>query len=176
MRTNWLWMGALLLAACGGGAETTEGGAEPVEETAGAEETTPEETPAAEEAPEWPAWAEMDQETRGAYMEQVVVPRMNELFAEAGADNERLPTSVECATCHGENAREVGFAMPNDLYPLNPEEIPAMFESDDPELAATAQFMAGPVEHTMAELLGMEPYDPETGEGFGCTGCHAVAE
>ena len=171
MRTNVVWLGALLLLACGGGAgegETTE----PTETagTAGSEEAV-----APEGEREWPAWADMDDEMRGQYMAEVVVPRMNEMFAEASQTTDELPSSVQCTTCHGENAREVGFHMPNTLHPLNPAEIPAMFESEDPETQAVAQFMVE-VEHSMADMLGESPYDPETGEGFGCMGCHATAE
>ena len=176
MRTKIVTLGALLLLACGGGASE---GAEPTEtaDTAGSEAAAaPTDRAPADGEPAWPAWADMDAETRGQYMAEVVVPRMNELFAEAAADGADVPSSVQCATCHGEDAQEVGFQMPNTLHPLNPAEIPAMFESEDPGVQAVAQFMAGPVEHTMAELIGQAPYDPETGEGFGCMGCHATAE
>ena len=33
-------------------------------------------------------------------------------------------------------------------------------------------FMAKQVEPTMASLLGEQPFDSETQEGFGCFGCH----
>lgn len=149
----------LLLAACGGGAETTE-------ETAATEETTGGEASAT-------AWADMNPEQRGEYMASVVLPRMRAVFDEY--DSERF-SDFGCATCHGENAREVGFEMPNGLHPLNQAEIPAMFASDDAEQVRFAQFMAGPVMQTMAELLGEQPYDPETHQGFGCMNCHAAAE
>lgn len=35
-------------------------------------------------------------------------------------------------------------------------------------------FMAEVVVPAMAEALGEPPFDPATGEGFGCAGCHGV--
>lgn len=146
----------LVLVACGGGAAPSEPAT--TEPTAGSDE---------------PAWASMSREQRGQYMNDVVLPRMRTLFQEFDAEEFG---EVNCATCHGENAEAVAFHMPNTLHPLNPAELPAMFQSQDPEVQRIAQFMAGPVEHTMAELLGQEPYDPESQQGFGCFGCHARTE
>lgn len=148
----------VILAACGGPA------AEPVEET----ETT--ETSGSEEAQI--AWADMNQEQRGHYMATVVVPRMRPMFQEF--DGEEF-AEFNCATCHGDNARDVGFHMPNGLHPLNAQQIPSMFESEDPEVQRVAQFMGG-VMTTMAELVGEQPYDPETHEGFSCMSCHAAEQ
>lgn len=167
-------LSAFILLACGSGAGRTEGGEEGPSTASTATASTSGAEGGAEPAEsEWPAWADMDRQQRGAYMQQVVVPEMNELFANAGISG--LPSSVSCPTCHGEDAQEVGFRMPNALHPLNPSQIPALFASEDPEVQRVALFMAGPVEHRMAELLGQEAYDPETGEGFGCLNCHATA-
>ena len=150
-------MTALLLTACGGGAAQPDEGTE--NETAGSEQPA--------------VWASMSQEERGQYMHDVVVPRMRPLFQEFDAEEY---AEFGCPTCHGENAREVEFHMPNTLHPLDPAQLPALFQSEDPEVQRLAQFMSGPVEHTMAELLGEEPYDMETQQGFGCFGCHATAQ
>lgn len=147
------------MMGCGGGAASTATSGE-------GEATSGGQTPAI-------AWADMNDEQRGEYMANVVMPRMRTLFQEH--DPEEF-ASFTCATCHGENAREVGFHMPNGLHPLNPAEIPAMFTSNDEHTRETAQFMAGPVVQTMAELLGTSPYDPQTHQGFGCMGCHATAQ
>ena len=148
----------VILAACGGPA------AEPVEET----EAT--ETSGSEEAQI--AWADMNQEQRGHYMATVVVPRMRPMFQEFDAEEF---AEFNCATCHGDTARDVGFHMPNGLHPLNAGQIPSMFESEDPEVQRVAQFMGG-VMTTMAELVGEQPYDPETHEGFSCMNCHAAEQ
>jgi hypothetical protein len=160
-----LALGGIGLTGCGGGEEPAAASTDGEGVTAGAE--------AAAEA--WAPFDEMDHETKGRYMAEVVMPVMNEVFAAAPA-SDRLPTEVSCETCHGDDAMEVGFVMPNTLYPLVPQEIAGMFTSEDEELAAISIYMAGPVEHRMAELLGRQPYDVETGEGFGCLGCHAVAD
>ena len=165
MRNAFMWAGLLALVGCGGGGEPASTSTGDAGATAGAEV-----------APEaWAPFDDMDHETKGRYMAEVVMPAMNEVFAAAPA-SDRLPSEISCDTCHGENAMEVGFEMPNTLYPLVPQEIAGMFSSSDTELAAIATYMAGPVEHRMAELLGRQPYDVETGEGFGCLGCHAVGE
>lgn len=151
----------VLLGACGGpAAPAEEQGGEP---TSGAEQ--------AEERSV--AWSEMTHEQKAEYMATVVVPRMRPLFQAFDAEEF---AEFGCATCHGENAREVGFEMPNGLHPLDPAQLPAMFQSDDPEVQRVAQFMGGQVVPTMAELLGQPPYDPETHQGFGCLGCHATTE
>ncbi|MCA9611855.1 MAG: hypothetical protein H6722_22530 [Sandaracinus sp.] len=153
-----------MLWSCGGGA--AEPTPEP-ESTTGHEEATVEST----ESTEGPAvaWADMNHEQKGAYMRDVVTPQMRAMFQAFDAEHY---ADFGCATCHGENAREVGFHMPNDLAPLNPANIPAMFQSEHPG----AVFMTQQVWPKMVELLGAEPYNPETHEGFGCLGCHAMAD
>ena len=43
-------------------------------------------------------------------------------------------------------------------------------------LAAYApEFMSQKVSPQMAEIFGKKPFDPATGEGFGCNGCHKIA-
>jgi len=37
-----------------------------------------------------------------------------------------------------------------------------------------AQFMAQKVAPEMAAVLGKPPFDPTTGKGFGCMGCHTI--
>lgn len=156
---------ALMLAGCGGSA--TEGDETTAEETTGGEETTAEEISA--ESLAAMAWADVPEDQRGRWMSEVVVPAMEPQFQ--AHDAERF-ADFGCATCHGEDAREVGFEMPNGLAPLDPQQIPAMFQSDQP----MAQFMVQTVWPQMAELLGEAPFDAETGEGFSCMNCHATAE
>ena len=148
-------IGLIMLAtACGG--STTE------EEDTG-DTTTGGETEAAV------AWADMTPEQRGAYMRDTVVPAMAPLFQAVDAEEY---AEFGCRDCHGENARDVQFQMPNGVHPLNPADIPAVFQSDEP----MAQLMTQSVWPRMAELLGQEPFDPETGTGFSCMNCHATAE
>lgn len=150
--------------ACGGGGEETEttppdetgttGGETEVTETSSGGET---------------AWADMDREQRLAFMQNTVTPEMAAMFQEF--DGERF-ADFGCPTCHGDTMQDVDFAMPNGVSPLDPTTIPAMFESDQP----MAQFMTQQVWPRMTEMLGQQPFNPETNEGFSCLNCHAVAE
>lgn len=114
------------------------------------------------------AWADMTQEQKGQFMHDVVMPEMRAMFQEH--DPEEF-ADFSCATCHGENAREVGFEMPNGIAPLDPAHIPAAFTSSEP----IAVLMTQRVWPRMTELLGQQPYDPDTHQGFSCLSCHATA-
>ncbi len=159
---------AVLAAACGSSTEqvestTPEGAdapptdaADPVEQADGA--TT--------------VWADLDRDARMAVMRDQVMSRMGGIFREY--DAEEFATFT-CVTCHGEGFQEIGFGMPNGVHPLIPADIPTLAESDDEETAAAARFMFSQVTPGMVEIMGVEPYNPETHAGFGCLSCHATA-
>lgn len=154
------------VVACGGGSASTTDPA-PVSDPA-PEPSAGSEDPAAPPA-EPVAWADMTPEQRGAFMRETVVPQMRTLFQEH--DAERF-AEFGCSTCHGENARDVGFEMPNGLAPLRQADMGGMFRSD----AAMPRFMIDTVWPRMAELLGEGTFDVQTGEGFSCFDCHARDE
>lgn len=158
---NWISMvGVLaLLAGCGGAGAEPEEASEP-SATSGAE---------AEATGAPLAFRDMSPEQRGQFMHDVVVPAMEELFQ--AHDAERF-ANFSCRTCHGENAREVGFHMPNGIAPLTHEQIGAAFSSEEP----MAVFMTQQVWPRMGELLQEPLFNPETGEGFSCMNCHASAD
>jgi hypothetical protein len=112
-------------------------------------------------------WSALSWEERHDAMTWVVHPNMAALFQrfEGTADPE-----LTCRTCHGTDAEQVGYKMPHGLTPLDPSRLP------DPNgggpKARIARFMTEEVTPQMADLLGVEPYDPHTGRGFGCFGCH----
>ncbi|MFV8752446.1 hypothetical protein ACNOYE_18015 [Nannocystaceae bacterium ST9] len=108
------------------------------------------------------AWADMDRGKRLEYMGTTVMPKMKEAFKAQGQD-------IKCANCHGNNYKEVDFAMPNDLTPLNPDNpIQSGMDIDE----ETTKFMVSVVLPQMAEMLG-EQTDVTTGKGeFGCLSCH----
>jgi hypothetical protein len=149
-------MGLLLVLGCGSKAPEAE---EPTAKDAPVEVAEVEEAPA--------EWAAMDFAQKKMFMNDTVKPQMGELFLPQHPD-------FNCPTCHGANFEQVQFKMPNDLEPLNPEKMP--FSSEDEKIKAAAQFMAEKVVPRMAGLLGYQPYDPQTKEGFGCFGCHAMAK
>lgn len=154
---------AVALVSCGGGdAETQE---LETEETSGAEASASAE---GSEPTDELHFDDMSHDQQMAYMREVVMPEMATLFREYDAEEF---AEFTCATCHGENAREVHFHMPNGLDPLPPSQIGAIVGSGRP----MPTFMAETVLPRMAELLHEQPYDPATHEGFGCLGCHASA-
>lgn len=166
-RTAWIRRTALalaLLTGCGGGdaGDGETAAAEPAEAA-----TTEGGETAAVTGPPKP-WHEMTHEEQGEYMNDVVLPEMASLFQAFDAEEF---ADFDCSTCHGDDARAVGFHMPNGLHPLDPADIPTILESDDP----MAVFMSETVYPRMTELLGMEHYDPETGTGFSCLDCHENA-
>ena len=167
-RTSHGLLLATLIAAigCGGGSAETETPAETEEattETSGGETSTE----AAGTETVAVAFDDLSREEQFAFMRNTVMPEMTAMFQEF--DAERY-ADFSCFTCHGDNAEEVGFEMPNGIAPLNPEHIPAMFESERP----MAVFMTQRVWPRMTEMLGEAPYNPETHEGFGCLGCHGM--
>ncbi|GEM_PF-2986108 len=115
------------------------------------------------------SYQEMDRMQRTTYMEETVLPRMQELFS---AYDPFFP-EVECETCHGADYEDpdVDYAMPNGNTELPFSGFP-FSESDDPEEAAFGEFMEDDILPDIVELLDEEEFDPQTGEGFGCYGCH----
>jgi hypothetical protein len=111
-------------------------------------------------------WAKMSGEQRREHMAKVVLPAMKEQFK---AHDANTFAKFGCDTCHGKNGKDVGFEMPNDLTPLDPQDPIGAGNAMDPEMT---KFMAEIVVPEMAKLLDEQPYDPKTGQGFGCFDCH----
>ena len=146
--------------ACGG-SEPGAAGPGPEEATAGGERT---DAPEAANVP----WDDRTPRQKAQFMNEVVVPTMKALFQQF--DGQRF-AEFGCPTCHGPNAREVQFHMPNGIHPLSTASMPRP-DSDDAEEARWATFMSQQVVPKMAELIGEPPYDPATQQGFGCFQCH----
>lgn len=143
----------LLLVSCGGGA------AEPTSAEQGGS--------GGEAAAAAPSWAQMDHAQRARFMAEVVVPEMRAIFQEV--DAQRF-ADFGCPTCHGANAQEVSFAMPNGIAPLDRSNMQQYFESTEPIAVA----MRERVWPRMGQLLGEPLYNPETHTGFSCFDCHGV--
>lgn len=149
---------AALAAACGG----TQAPAE----TAASEEAAPAEAAPAEEAAMDVHFDELSPPEKMQHMKKVVFPAMAKVFQEADAEKF---AEFSCKNCHGPGASQGNFEMPNDSLPkLDQEEM-----AEHPEITA---FMKERVVPEMAKLLGEEPYNMETHEGFGCYDCHMKKE
>lgn len=145
-----------LLPACGGSASQTVDKASPATIT----------------GPPKP-WDEMDQTEKGDYMHDRVLPTMKALFV---AFNPTKYAEFNCKTCHGPDAREREFKMPNPhnamLYPTgSPEQLKTVAEHPE-----EVRFMFKKVVPTMQALLGLEDFDAVRGTGFSCYFCHPAGQ
>jgi hypothetical protein len=113
------------------------------------------------------AWKDKTREQRLDWMGLMVFPKMKGAFNDF--DQERF-SKFACQTCHSEEMEMVDFKMPNTkIYALPHNNTLQSARDYD---AKVTDFMAGTVVPKMAELLQMEPYNPETKSGFGCFNCH----
>jgi mono/diheme cytochrome c family protein len=163
---------ALLLAGGGLGCGSAQPPAESAEQTtqkpAEGPTATPGEAAAAPAivAPATP-FEDMKHGDQIAYMKNVVLPAMAKSFQ--AVEPEEF-ANMNCATCHGPGAKNGSFEMPNpDLPKLDVTDGFAVHMKEHPEMT---KFMMEKVVPDVATLLGEEPYNPETGKGFGCFDCH----
>jgi hypothetical protein len=118
--------------------------------------------------PEEP-WETMDADEREFYMIGKVLPITKEIFQ---AFDGHAFEDFGCESCHGQDGEARDFAMPPPDLPPVPApdtEAFAQMRHDQPRMV---HFMSTRVTPTTATLLGFEPFDGETGEGFSCNGCH----
>ncbi len=163
---------AVALFGCGGGAEATEtsDSTEPgaTNVASGGEASGGETDPNVVPSPARP-WADLSPDEKREWMVTEVMPRMSALFEEH--DAERY-AGFSCDGCHGEDAQARHFEMPNAgimaLHPTGSPEQQAMIR-DNREMVV---FMFQRVIPTMQTLLGEQPYDETTREGFSCFACH----
>ncbi|HVV85144.1 MAG TPA: hypothetical protein VHE35_18915 [Kofleriaceae bacterium] len=120
-------------------------------------------------------WKEMNAEQRKKFMEDVVMPKMKDVFTKFDAKY----ADMNCKTCHGAGADDGSFEMPNpDIAPLpnTPEAFQAKVAADA-EWQRFTPFMVQQVEPAMGELLHLTPFDPKTMTGeFGCANCHTLVD
>lgn len=145
----------------------TQSGATAESEPQMEEDTSPLITPA--EVP----WKDMTAQQRGRYMAKVVTPKMKEIFQAYDAKHFE---KVNCATCHGKDAKARKFKMPSpDLPKLSASEKEFM-ETTMKEKPEMVKFMGEQVTPKVAELLGLKPFDPRNPDpnAFSCHGCHEL--
>jgi len=109
----------------------------------------------------------LDHDQRIEFMKQKVMPAMKPLFEKHDAAKY---AEFGCTTCHGQQAKQGHFDMPNPGLPkLDPANM-GKFKAEDIE------WMKTDIMPTMAKLLQMEPWSPDNQKGFGCAGCHTLAD
>lgn len=159
MQDKSKWLGLALAGAAFTAGAACSTGASQSPATAASEAA-----PAAEAALSLPAvWDEhsMTLEQQVAFMKTRVVPAMEPVFAE------HEQGEFGCKTCHGPDNKPPREFLPSLM--MKDGHITAFQE--EPEIS---QFMAEKVVPAMAGAFGLEPYNVETGEGFGCAGCHSL--
>ena len=173
----------LLASACGGANKPEpETAAKPVEETAS---VTPksswEPAPLPDEGaikllgltgPD-KAWESMSYDEQEWYMVGKVHPVMRQVFQTFNATKYE-GEKFECTPCHGENPEARKYKMPSDH--LSPVPAYGSEEWKSMENARMFKFMTKRVTPAIGKLLGKEPWNHETGEGYSCWGCHPKAE
>jgi len=114
-------------------------------------------------------WDSMNYEEKEWYMVGKVHPVMRQVFQTY--DKEKYEgEKFECAPCHGPNAAEKKYKMPGEHLSPVPQ-----YGSPDwkaMENAKIVKFMLHRVNPAMASLIGEQSFDPATGQGFNCWGCH----
>ena len=107
---------------------------------------------------------DMDFDERVEFMTEIVEPRMQELMQEFDADEF---SSFSCSNCHGEDAEENEYELPNGLEALSNDDFP-IEDIEDDERRAYAEFMEEEIVPEIAELL-----ERSIGvTGVRCTTCH----
>jgi hypothetical protein len=125
--------------------------------------------PAATGGPPGPGdWDKWSHDQKLEYMKTAVMPKMGGLFHDFDAKKYAEP---KCVLCHGSGAKDGSFKMPNPELPKL-DLTPAGMKTMHAKHAAIVEFMAKQVVPTTAGLLGEQPYDPKTQQGFGCLECH----
>lgn len=121
--------------------------------------------PTTDAAPTPTRFAEMNQEQRLEHMQSVIDPKLAAVFK---ANDATRYATFGCATCHVNQAHHPRDGLPK--LKLSGDGF-AKLTAEHPE---DMKFMAEQVVPAMAEAMGEEPFDPATGKGYGCAGCHAV--
>lgn len=115
-------------------------------------------------------WDHMSKAERKKYMKTTVLPKMKALFVEFDAKQYKR---FNCETCHGKDAADKEYKMPNPDLPKLPQPTDrAAFMALQQKKPEAVKFMGTKVKPTLASLLGLPEWTPQNPNGFGCYGCH----
>jgi len=98
-------------------------------------------------------------------MTGVVMPDMGPVFK--AFDPKRF-AGFDCATCHVNHAHLPKDGLPKLVLSNGGYE---KLVAEQPEIM---KFMGEQVVPAMVKAMAETPFDPATGQGFGCNGCHTV--
>jgi mono/diheme cytochrome c family protein len=150
-------LGLVVLAACG----ASQPRAMPPSDSA------PASAPASSLAGDFDA---MSPSEKAAFMRSTVFPKMKAEFQAFDASDFG---DFTCATCHGADAANNDFRMPNpDLPKLD---VSHDFAKDAAAHPRAVDFMLHKVMPAMAHMLGQPEYSESNRAGFGCMECHTPA-
>ena len=116
--------------------------------------------------PKKKTWANFNHDEKLAFMKSEVTPKM----AKTWGDFDKKYAKLDCATCHGSAAKKGNFKMPN-------AELPKLDHKDGFKAHKGKQKVLDFMFKMTPELAGilqLPPFDPATGQGFGCGGCHVM--
>ncbi|MET0287606.1 MAG: hypothetical protein ABW352_24170 [Polyangiales bacterium] len=118
-------------------------------------------------------WHDMNYSEKEWYMIGNVHPVMRQVF-QTFNEKKYEGEKFECVPCHGERPEERKYKMPSDHL----SKVPAFGSADwkAMENSRVFKFMTQRVTPSMGKLLGEEEWNPDTGEGYSCWGCHPKAD
>ena len=134
--------------------------------TAATPTALPTATASATPPPKKKTWADFNHDEKLAFMKSEVTPKM----AKTWGDFDKKYAKLDCATCHGSAAKKGNFKMPN-------AELPKLDHKDGFKAHKGKQKVLDFMFKMTPELAGilqLPPFDPATGQGFGCGGCHVM--
>jgi cytochrome c553 len=127
-------------------------------------------------APAGTAWKDMTPEQKGKIMKTQVTPKMKAAFQAFDSEHFKV---FNCSTCHGKDAKEKKFKMPNpEITPLpsTPEAFMAKMKEKPDWGKKWVPFMKEKVMPQMAAILNVTEFDPKKPDptAFGCKNCHTL--
>jgi mono/diheme cytochrome c family protein len=110
-------------------------------------------------------FADLNQEQRIAFMKQKVMPVIMPVFQN---HDPKDYAKFGCVVCHGEQAKQGHFDMPNPKLPKLDFNDLSEFKKEDLE------WMGKEVMPTMAKVLNLPLFSKDNPKGFGCLACHTL--